>query len=207
MPEPAVPRLLANPVLGEQPHHPHSPSSHWGELLHRQWSWLPVAERQVKPRSRCHRAEPHRHQPLPSPKPPAQGEPAHACLGEKGPLGWPGPHLCCRQLGSCPCPPRGPGGSSSLQPLPPALPPPAKPLARAAPSLPLSMLPERGPRQCHARGPQPSPPQHVAVPRGSGGPGGTVPLCPGGLGAARQGGSPHCQLSPAPSHPLPPGLW
>lgn len=65
-----------------------------------------------------------------------------------------------------------------------------------------TQLPPRGSAGCHpsgasssvtSGGPQPCPPQHVAVPRVS--------------GAARQGGSPSCQLSPAPLHPVGSSKW
>lgn len=46
----------------------------------------------------CHRAEPRQHQTLPGPLPLTWGELAHACPREKGPLGLPGPHLCCGEL-------------------------------------------------------------------------------------------------------------
>lgn len=36
-----------------------------------EWSWMPAAERWGEPRSRCCRAEPHRHQSLPGPEPSA----------------------------------------------------------------------------------------------------------------------------------------
>lgn len=115
----------------------------------------------------------------------------------------PGPHLRCRQLGPCPCPPRGLGGSSSPQPPPPAPPSPTKPPARVAPSRRSACCCSSGASGSVPPGnPQLSPLQHTAVPRGCGGPGDTVPIHTGGPDTARQGGSPHCQLSPAPS-----GLW
>lgn len=199
-PSQRCPRLLANPVLGRQPRHPRSPSALRGELLPGRWSWLPMAERRVGPGSRCRRAEP-----LPGPEAPARGEPARACPGEKGPLGSPGPRLCCRQSGPCPCPPRGPRGSSSPQPLPPAPPPPAKPPARAAPSLPLRLLlPERGQRQRHARAPSPLL-RHTQLCPGA--PGALGPPSCSVRGARVQHGreaAPTASSPPAPSHP--PGL-
>lgn len=55
------------------------------------------------------------------------------CPGAEGTLGSPGPHLRCRQLGPCLCPPQGLGGSSFLQPLPRAPPLPLKPLVTQLP--------------------------------------------------------------------------
>lgn len=201
-----------------------------------EWSWMPTAERRGEPRSWCCRAEPHRHQSLPGPEPSARGEPAGACPREKGPLGPPGPHLRCRQLGPSPCPPQGLGGSSSPQPLPPAPPPPAKPPAHAARSLPPAQraAAQAGPAATSHWGPQPPPPHHGAVPcaRGPGwrtaGRQSPLPALPSPLASSRGSGewlgagasaspgvgSHHLpcllQLSPSPQHQrdLPRGsLW
>lgn len=100
-------------------------------------------------------------------------------------------HLRCRGLGPCPCLPRGSGGSSPLQPPPPALPPPAKPLAHAAPSLLLSVL---WPAAALPWGPRPSL-QNIAVPGGSRAQ--TAPSCSAQVQHGRE-------VAPTASSPHPP---
>lgn len=124
-------RLPVIAGLGQQPQHRAAPRlsgtscSSGSGCPQRSGGWnLGVSATELSPTST---------NPCPAPEPPAWGEPAHARPGEKGPLGTPAPPFL--QMAGAPfLLIQEWGGSSSLQPLPPAPPPPVKPPARTAPS-------------------------------------------------------------------------
>lgn len=100
------------------------------------WALEPAA--QCRAGSQCHPAEPTGASSCPVLSPWLR-EPDVLAQGKRDRRGSPGPCPHCRQLGPCPC------GISSARPLAPALPPPMKPPAHAAPPLLLRvLLPKQG---------------------------------------------------------------